>query len=780
MNWATVRPTERRALRRLYEQHCQHYKLARRQRQRYLTGLDMLLAWLKPEPGQSWQEVWELRVEDAGAWQRLTTAQTQEGRTCLYKAAQVLIAYRAVRPGYGWLLDYGLGDGYQLLFDTTEREARDELRRAAHELGLGTHAMTGVWRLLGRVLAHTGKSLREVTADDLLELRAAVCGTGHVLGGHFTVARLLFHLGVVKEPLLSPSYFRTTRPTVEQLVDGFGVRNPEVRRAFVLYLKERAPALDFNSLRQLAYRLVKLFWRDIEERHPEVTSLDIPAKVMEAWKRRLRVLPGGKPRLEVVAILFHIRSFYLDILQWSQTNPEVWAGYACPCPVRESDLAANRKSVMQQKARTYARIRLMQPLLAQFVARVRSRRDETTRLLDAALGCAEGDGFELDGARYERVRNRLNEEKRVGTLVPVIVGRLDEPAAPKINCRIKEDRAFWAWAVTEVLRLTGLRCEELTELTHLSIRDHMTAEGQRVLLLQVAPSKQDRERVLPVCPELAHALAQIVRRARGNAPSIPCIPRYDPLERTVGAPLPYLFQGGPKRQRGVFSREHVRTLLRDASLELDLRDKDGAPVVFQAHDFRRLFATEAVNGGLPLHIAAKLLGHSDLNTTRGYVAVYEDEVVRHYQSCLARRRAFRPPHEYREPTDAEWAEFARHFRRRRMALGDCYRPYGTDCPHEHACVRCPMLRMDVGQLPRLVEIEADTHRLLDEAKRRGWEGEAAGLETTLVHIKDKKAQVERLRGTDTSLLTTPSSSQTRSAGRGRASGRPRRAAAARG
>jgi integrase len=29
-----------------------------------------------------------------------------------------------------------------------------------------------------------------------------------------------------------------------------------------------------------------------------------------------------------------------------------------------------------------------------------------------------------------------------------------------------------------------------------------------------------------------------------------------------------------------------------------------------------LFATEAVSAGLPIHIAAKLLGHTDLNMTR--------------------------------------------------------------------------------------------------------------------------------------------------------------------
>jgi len=45
---------------------------------------------------------------------------------------------------------------------------------------------------------------------------------------------------------------------------------------------------------------------------------------------------------------------------------------------------------------------------------------------------------------------------------------------------------------------------------------------------------------------------------------------------------------------------------------------------FTPHDMRRIFATETVNGGLPLHIAQKLLVRLDLNTTQGYVAVYRE------------------------------------------------------------------------------------------------------------------------------------------------------------
>jgi hypothetical protein len=71
------------------------------------------------------------------------------------------------------------------------------------------------------------------------------------------------------------------------------------------------------------------------------------------------------------------------------------------------------------------------------------------------------------------------------------------------------------------------------------------------------------------------------------------------------------------------------------------------------HDFRRIFATEAVAGGLPIHVAAKLLGYQDLNTTQTYAAVYQDDVLRHHAAFIARRRAERPGEEYREPTATE-------------------------------------------------------------------------------------------------------------------------------
>jgi hypothetical protein len=107
---------------------------------------------------------------------------------------------------------------------------------------------------------------------------------------------------------------------------------------------------------------------------------------------------------------------------------------------------------------------------------------------------------------------------------------------------------------------------------------------------------------------------------------------------------------------------------------------------------------------MPPHIAQLVVGHRDLNTTMGYRAVYPQEAINGHRAFLARRRELRPAGEYRTPTDEEWEEFLGHFQRRKLSLGDCGRAYGTACIHEHSCLRCPLLRVDPAQRPRLVSI----------------------------------------------------------------------------
>lgn len=147
-------------------------------------------------------------------------------------------------------------------------------------------------------------------------------------------------------------------------------------------------------------------------------------------------------------------------------------------------------------------------------------------------------------------------------------------------------------------------------------------------------------------------------------------------ERVTGPLLPHLFQRRPYWQPQVMSEAAVRHRL-DRRLEATgLRDQAGQPLNYTPHDFRRMFATEAVTGGLPVHIAARILGHKTLTTTQAYLAVFQDDLVRTYRGFLDRRRADRPQEGYREPTEQEWHDFQQHFELRKVSLGTCGRPYG--------------------------------------------------------------------------------------------------------
>jgi site-specific recombinase XerC len=318
----------------------------------------------------------------------------------------------------------------------------------------------------------------------------------------------------------------------------------------------------------------------------------------------------------------------------------------------------------------------------------------------------------------------------------------------RINISEQDDRAFWTWAAVEVLRLTGIRHEELLELSHLSIRQYRRPNGELVGLLVIAPSKTDRERVIPMSPELLHVIAEVIRRHMDNLGVIPPVRRWDPHERQHSEPLPFLFQHSSGRYRGVFSASRVAKLLRMACAAAAKNLPEFEGLAFTPHDFRRIFATDLVNNGLPIHIGAALLGHANLQTTRGYVAVFDEDVVRHYQMHLATRRAIRPAHEYAQVTDAEWDEFEDHFDKRKVELGTCGRPYGTPCSHEHACLRCPMLHVEPRMILRLDELEADLIARRDRAEAEGWKGEIDGLELTLGHLRDKRGRAARLASTD--------------------------------
>ncbi|MGW7262318.1 NUDIX hydrolase [Streptomyces sp. NPDC054842] len=107
------------------------------------------------------------------------------------------------------------------------------------------------------------------------------------------------------------------------------------------------------------------------------------------------------------------------------------------------------------------------------------------------------------------------------------------------------------------------------------------------------------------------------------------------------------------------------------------------------YDVRYLFR---VRGSVGLTLQAEevgaVLGHLNVQTTRGYDAVFDEGGIRHYQEHLEHRRQIRPTDEYRDVTADEWSEFEEHFDRRKVELGSCGRPLrhppaSTNTPASH-------------------------------------------------------------------------------------------------
>lgn len=720
----------------LTRQRIGHSAKYRLERERAVRGL---LQWLATFPGTDWQERWQATGSDTQGEMWGPQGPTGMAHAASKSGVTPLIALEVIRPSVAWLREATPPHMFIRCREVMEPEVFTRLQSAAETFTVALTARMLAMNMLTIVRIHTGQPIMAATPVDFDEVVQEWRKSGRMIHSVPLSWQLLQRAGgLVGEAADFRSRSFTSQRTPAELVACRGVKSAAVADLLVEYLTERSTSVDYTTLAGLARMLVKHFWVDIERHHPGQLDLSLSPEVAAAWKQRLKYLPDGRERADFFVHLMAVRSLYLDIAQWALTDPGRWARWVCICPVRENETAGQRKQKHRTRARIHQRTRTLAPLLPVLARSAQDYKQWAAAMFEKAAAVPEGQEFEFETHRYRRVIRRSCYSD--GAARPSVV---DLATGKTLRLHHIEEMAFWTWAFIEVFRLTGVRVEELVELNHLSIRRYTTPTGELTAILQIAPSKSDRERVLPVSPELASVLAAIVRRAKGSADTIPAVSRFDTSERLWGPRLPHLFQpnfGGPPQ---VLNTATLRSMLIAAARRADLRDVDGSELRFTPHDMRRVFATETVNSGLPLHIAQKLLGHLDLNTTQGYVAVYPEQIIQHYRDYLARRRETRPSEEYREPTAEEWNDFQEHFTLRKVALGTCHRPYGTPCVHEHACVRCPMLQIDPAQKPRLLAIEANTVERLDEARSMKWLGEVNALEESLRHIRAKRDQLSR-------------------------------------
>jgi integrase len=711
-------------------------------------GVRMILQHLAGFEGVTWQQRWEAAGLDDPDRPVAGLSGHRRTRQLLLCGMRLLFQWRVVRPGLAAVHANrlaGYAEAFRQMQDDPLLDAFFDLVDASEE---GHIAKLAAKFDITAAMTAFGIGLADMTPEGMLYYGVRsrpllMPASQHGLPGrqawHFL--RLMGRFPASTPATMRGSVSRGPR-TVTEMVDRYQASNTDVRDLLIDYITRRAAAIDYTTTEALAQGLAGLFWSAIERINPAQRDLRLSQATYQQWKTETSVLPDGRPRKNFDGLQLAVRSFYLDLQSWAATEPERWARWAAPCPVRDIELRGyngRRRRVIERMA---DRTRERQPLLPVLAEYVDQHHHDLESLLTATLEAFPGQEFTHHGRHYRRTNSRHDQDRaQAEGAMPARV--IDQVTGRMFNVALEEDRAFWEWAIVETLRHSGVRIEELSELTHLSIRQYQRPNGEVAALLVIAPSKTDRERVIPLSAELFAVIAAIIRRHLRRQPAIPLLPRYDKHERVWSKPMPFLFQRKLGTSQAVLSTHTIQRMLQRPCLALAQTRPEFTGLTFTAHDFRRVFTTELVNNGLPIHIGAAVLGHASLQTTRGYVAVFNEDLLRHYQAFLDRRRRLRPADEYRPPTDTEWTDFEEHFDKRKVELGTCGRPYGTPCQHEFACIRCPVLQVDPKMMARLDEIEADLLARRERAHAEGWRGEIEGLDLTLSFLQNKRAHTRR-------------------------------------
>ena len=474
------------------------------QRNRRL-GVLAVLGWLRGQPGDSWQQRWRASgAEDQPDWRLLVGTDRAKPLPHLTSGLLVLICADVIRPGLEWVLRFAparhnLAAEMARTRDTAAFAELAALCQGRVGLQSQQQALTNV----AIILAVKGGTVSAVRVGDCVQLLATAARTRSGNDRHaesplfYQLLRAHGDFGP-DAPAAIEMFSGRGQPSCEQLIDRYRIACRPVRDVLVDYLRERQPAVDFSTLQRLAYLLGKLFWADLEAYHPGIDSLQLPREVAAVWKQRVLTRPKAikgqaqvtGPRLDGRSVLTAVRAFYLDLAEWADDDPARWGPWAVRCPVSASD-ASHKKARLHRKSRMDTRTRERLPVLPTLVAWLAAERARTAELLAAAERTRPGELFTAAGTTLRRAVLKTQTTGRVWAE--------DTDSGTRRDLSFEEHRGFWTWAMVEVLRHTGIRIEELTELSHHAlIQYRLPTSGELIPLLQIVPSKTDAERLLPI------------------------------------------------------------------------------------------------------------------------------------------------------------------------------------------------------------------------------------------------------------------------------------------
>jgi integrase len=236
----------------------------------------------------------------------------------------------------------------------------------------------------------------------------------------------------------------------------------------------------------------------------------------------------------------------------------------------------------------------------------------------------------------------------------------------------------------------------------------------------------------------------------------------------------YLFVAWQSNRRGTqpYSAHTLRDRLHGLASELQIRDQHGRLVDFQrTHRMRHTRATELLNGGAPIHVVQRYLGHLSPEMTMRYAATLPKT---HEREFLRFKKLGRDGRELGlDPADVyEMVQLSRHTDRI-LPNGVCLLPPVKRCERGNACLTCDHFATDARHLPELETQLAETEALID--RRRAQHLARTGREMTddNVWLEQRLAEGRSLQSIVAALQAAEDGQAVRGAGvAGRASQPP--------
>ena len=339
------------------------------------------------------------------------------------------------------------------------------------------------------------------------------CSAGrHGLPGrqawHFL--HLMGHFPATVPTMMRAAVYRGPR-SVAEMVDRHQISNTEVRDLLVDYITRRSADIDYTTTDALAQGLAGLFWATIEKINPVQRDLRLSQATYEQWKAESQSCPTGGPGRTSRPCSW--RSAPSTSTCKAGRSPSRNGGHAGPYPARS--VTASSAVTAADAAASLSAWPTGPASASRSCPCSPSTSTSSTEILKA---CSP--------RRWRQLPVRSSSTRAAPTGAPTAGttrtgrkrkgrGRPGSSTRPPAACSTSPSKKTARSGSGRSWKPCGTpacRIEELCELTHLSIRQYRRPNGEVAALLVIAPSKTDRERVIPMSAELFAVIAAIIRR----------------------------------------------------------------------------------------------------------------------------------------------------------------------------------------------------------------------------------------------------------------------------